>query len=548
METSIGHRGPSANLNLEIKMPAQGLGQRIDEHSRDLIRIAAYVFGADQQIRRGGAADVFGEDWQRDFTLCIPVGDPAFWSKPVVQASLEETLNFVSDDKWHFRFTKSRPEEIASSMFDFDPSESLGRPEAVVLFSGGMDSLCAVIEQIAVAKKRPLLIGHSPAFHLGARQTDLRSALRLRFPEWHFPVVNCAVHRIATDAPETSHRTRSFLYAAFGTAVARALRLDQVHLADNGVVSLNLPINDQLVGARASRSTHPRFITLFNQFASNAFGKPPRLENPLWSRTRAETLSILKQANAESLLEGTNSCARQRGRTGAQPHCGTCSQCIDRRFATLAMGLEEHDHGERYEVDIFRHPLPEGDARTMAASYVRFANEVSELTGNEMFHRFPQLFDCVPKDESQAVIAEALTDMIRRHGTEVMRVMREQTVAAGDDLVRQRLPESSLIVLVAGQTVRSRSPKISQTPHREDAPLPDAYGRWRKRLTPPQRAVVKHLEQARETGEEPTRWSELKATAIGAGGNPTRMQDVFKYDEVWREFVTQPHKGYWQIA
>lgn len=45
-----------------------------------------------------------------------------------------------------------------------------------------------------------------------------------------------------------------FLYAAL--AVGR----DSLRVYENGVVGLNLPLVGQLVGSRASRTTHPRSL------------------------------------------------------------------------------------------------------------------------------------------------------------------------------------------------------------------------------------------------------------------------------------------------
>ena len=39
--------------------------------------------------------------------------------------------------------------------------------------------------------------------------------------------------------------------------------------------------------------------------------------------------------------------------TMLHPHCGQCSQCIDRRFAILAAGQEHEDPAEAYKVDLF---------------------------------------------------------------------------------------------------------------------------------------------------------------------------------------------------
>jgi hypothetical protein len=52
------------------------------------------------------------------------------------------------------------------------------------------------------------------------------------------------------------------LFAALGTGIARALGLSRVVLADQGIVSLNLLVKDQEIGAIAHRSTHPKSLPI----------------------------------------------------------------------------------------------------------------------------------------------------------------------------------------------------------------------------------------------------------------------------------------------
>ena len=308
--------------------------------------------------------------------------------------------------------------------------------------------------EAASSGAKPLLIGHSPAFHIAHRQKDLLDPLRSKLKSWHFPYLSFAVHRRTNEDPKDySQRTRAFLYATIGAVIADKLGLREATIADNGVVSLNLPINDQLLGARASRSTHPRFLRMFTELGAQVFHKPPQLKNPLWSRTRTEVIEVLKGADAQDLVEATRSCSRPRNLARLQPQCGVCSQCIDRRFATLAAGLEEHDPGERYRLDIFRQGLPDGEARTMALSYVRFAQRVSEMQGEDMFLEFPQLADCIEPAQSHASqreTAEALTNMIQRHGRTILRVLKKQIEEHSEKLAGSTLPNDSLLRLVSG--------------------------------------------------------------------------------------------------
>jgi hypothetical protein len=62
---------------------------------------------------------------------------------------------------------------------------------------------------------------------------------------------------------EYTQRSRSFLYAALGATVAAMVGRDRIRFYENGVVSLNLPVSAQAIGARATRTTHPRVLNGF---------------------------------------------------------------------------------------------------------------------------------------------------------------------------------------------------------------------------------------------------------------------------------------------
>jgi hypothetical protein len=440
-------RGARPNLNLHIESPSTKLLGALPPRAVDLVHIASYVYGADQLVSRGGIRDVYGDSWERDFRLCVPVSDPQFWSNKDVRLRLEEALDFLSGDRWEFRFSQAA-DESKQLPLELDPQVTLGEPDGVFLFSGGLDSLCAVVQAVE-ANGRPLLLGHSPAYHIAALQRNLAVTLKSRFKgRWHFPYLSVSVHRTGGGDPrEYTQRTRSFLYASLGAVIADRLRIAEVALTDNGFVSLSLPVNDQLIGSRISRSTHWKFLSHFNELATLALRTAPKVVNPFWSRTRSEELEILKQAGMPDLVEQTNSCAHRRNLTSMRPHCGVCSQCVDRRFATLAAGLEEFDPEEAYETRVFRDALADGDARTTALSYVRFARRLSQLSGDEFYLAFSELYDCVPHDRTQRIVADAIVALLSRHASAVLGVLEDQIARLKKPLARGQLPGTSLLRL-----------------------------------------------------------------------------------------------------
>lgn len=552
---SISHHGTSPDLNISIEAPRAAF-DRIDGRGADLLLIAAYVFASDQQVRRGGAADVYGDDWRRHFTLYIPVNDVDFWRQPSVSGSLQSALSFVSDDRWTFEFERQRAGEPRGQIpLLFDSNQSLGEPDLVSLISGGLDSLCAVVEEVVEQARHPVLVGHSSGLHLGPRQRDLCRRLRRAIPAWSFPYVSGAVHRShAYDAPETTQRTRSFLYSVLGALVANYLGLREVHLADNGIVSLNFPISHQVMGAQATRSTHPRFFRLMNELLREVFPDGPQISNPLWARTRPEVLDVLKRTGTCDLIPATNSCAHQRNRTRTQPYCGVCSQCIDRRYGMIASGLEDYDPVAAYEVDAFTHALPEGVKRTMAYGYYRFASETAEIDDDELAIRYP-LAECIdPFDPRQGEVARELVAMVRRHAYRVVHVTEHMLAAKAGDLARQRLPESSLLALVASQ----RSDPVSRTKAVESDATgndfqhsPDyASVRLRGRaytLTPCAALVVRELHRAAKAGLPDLSWPTLQSSLTSAKCYQRKVSDVFRTIPGWSLLVVSPRRGSYRL-
>jgi len=477
---TVRTQGPKANRKLTVQPPSDALKGTVAARAADLLRIASYVYWADQRVSRGGEADVLGDDWRRLFLVCAPVTDADFWSTPETRRLLNETVGYLTDDVWLFEFGKAHFDEQLS--LATNPRRVRGEPDVVSVFSGGADSLCAAVES-SVHGRRPVLVSHHPTTFFDSRQRALARLLRQRIGGWHFPHTAFLVQGSGEEAREGSQRSRAFLYAAMGSAVADSLGIGEVLLADNGIVSLNLPINDQLLGALASRATHPKFIRSFNRLVNHVLSPELLVTNPLRYRTRAESLDVLKRHGLSDLLQETTSCSRWRGLPKATPHCGTCSQCIDRRFASLAADLEEHDLGERYKTKIFLDALG-GKALTAASSYVRFARTTSVLDEEGLFLEYPQLDDCVLADDPEpGVVARQLALMTKRHADEVLTVLRQQVEYASRGLVLGDLPPTCLVRLaIPAEDEAAKSPPTPKVELSENEELEMEKGGLASRL------------------------------------------------------------------
>jgi len=377
-------------MNLHLEDIESALVGELDGRALDLVRIAAFAYAADQSIRRGGATDWRLEDWRRRIGLAIPVNEPALWSQPAVRAALQACLGFVSDDEWHFAFTPATHEDDRKLWLPEPQPGARAETDVVAAFSGGIDSLAAAVSELAQGR-HVLLVSHESSVVAERRRRELAAALRERFGAGRFARFGVRVHRVDQEATERTRRSRSFLYAALCIAAACKTGATDVLLADNGVVSLNLPIGDHVIGSNATRSTHPRFLRLVNSLTSLVLDQAPIIRNPLWDRTRPDVLSILRDLQAEALVGLTLSCAAPRNRVRARPQCGVCSQCVDRRFAAVAAGFEEHDPADAYELDLFKDALAEGNQRAMVLQYVRFARRIDGCSDEQLIRRVPRV-------------------------------------------------------------------------------------------------------------------------------------------------------------
>ena len=70
------------------------------------------------------------------------------------------------------------------------------------------------------------------------------------------------------EAAEFTQRSRSLMFATLGFVVARMFGLNDLSFYENGVMSINLPIAEHVLGSRASRTTHPRVFTDFSRLFS----------------------------------------------------------------------------------------------------------------------------------------------------------------------------------------------------------------------------------------------------------------------------------------
>lgn len=453
----LATHGPKQNVNVQVENLAKVFMKDLSPRLLDFIEIASYVYAADAATRRDGAwtDDYTTESWGRDFRFVIPVRDAAFWKSPLVKQALVDALNTLSDDFYAFDFRALKSKENKQGYFVFGPDAKwpFDKVPRVLMFSGGLDSLAGALESGSRGEKL-VLVSHRPVTTLDSRQKRLFQKLQdtLTVPMVRIPVW---VNKEKKLGREHTQRTRSFLFAALGTIVAESLDAGGVRFFENGIVSVNLAVSDEVLRARASRTTNPYALLLLEKLCRLVVGRDFVVDNPYALLTKKEVVLKLKELGKEDFVPYTCSCAHTgMFHSSTQWHCGGCSQCIDRRFAVIAAGLESMDPEHDYLTDVFTGPRKENYEQNMAVNYVKHGLDLDQMGENEMVAQFSTQFSRAVRGQPRpSEFAEKLVAMHKRHGETVRVVLQKQLQKHVNRFVdtSNALPESSMLSLVTGR-------------------------------------------------------------------------------------------------
>lgn len=450
-------------LTLDVQKMRTELFANINPRFQDLLNIATYVFATDQRVKRGQKQDqLFDNDWHRHFYFVIPVRELDFWNSDEVKNCLQATIGYLSDDTYEFEFVPMKDKPSFQEFLNInDDGEILKHPDQVIMFSGGLDSLGGAIEEAICQKRRVFLVNHRSAPKLDTRYANLEKLLAEKCERNTLHHVRVTVQKQKKMNQEYTQRSRSFLFISLGATIADIFNLQSVRFYENGVVSLNLPVCAQVVSGRATRTTHPKVIAGFKKLLMLVSGHDFQVENPFLWKTKTDVVRDIIKADCAGLIQHSVSCAHTwQMKTTVHSHCGTCSQCIDRRFAIIAAGAENYDPLEPYAVDIFTQGR-ENDVhvikdRMMFATYIGRANRVLKTpTFWDFFGTYPAVRRILNdlSDSHQSASLERAFDLYKRHAVDIQnaidallsrhsRAIRERTLPA--DAFLRMVYESAL--------------------------------------------------------------------------------------------------------
>lgn len=465
------------NINLKYQNIGMRLAQDIPSIGWDMLEVATYVYCADQAVSRGGKImRGHGRDWYRNFELRIPVRNPEAWQSQAVSKALLDTLNFLTDDAWVFHFTKADRSIPTDPYIDFAEDEPWFPADEVMLFSGGLDSLGGAVEGLISQGKRLLLVSHRPVASISSRQVRLVRALeRMKQSRGKLIHVPVWVNRKGGPRADPSQRARSFLYIMLGAVVALMHKVKRVNFYENGIVTMNLSGLEQIVGARATRSTHPQVLHGFTRLISEVTGQNIQVDNPFIWKTKSDVVKLICDLGQSKLIVDTKTCTHTRGEAKPQTHCGVCSQCVERRIATLHNDVGEDDPEELYKTRLFTDPLPNKEAKVMAESHLRHNREVEQMDETEFWtqnEKLSSMLGFLPGNTSEK--ARKVYELHHRNAKQVAEVVKTQIERHSDNIRQGTVEPGSLLAMITAKSTK----KTPLTPHFWPFPTPQGAG-WK---------------------------------------------------------------------
>jgi hypothetical protein len=467
--------GESTNVKLRIDNISRAMLVNVPDLLIDLLEIASYVYCADQRVGRGSEELAnYGENWRRSLRFRIPVRRIEVWQSEEVGNCLRRTLGFLSDDSYAFDFRKAKAPARAHSPYFENLIETATENDEVALFSGGVDSFAGAVNDIVTLGKSVTLVGHSSSSKVRQVQDDLVGELKQRGYARKLSYIPVWVSNENVTAREYTQRARSFLFACLGIVVARLSGKNSFTFYENGVVSINPPLAGDVLGGRATRTTHPRVLRGLEELFSLILESRIEIRTPLQWMTKGEVTGLIRKAGVADMLAQTVSCTRTREWESSRKHCGFCSQCIDRRFGVLAAGMEEFDRAANYKCDLFLGDRSHDDKLRMALSYVTLFRKIRGMKRDGFLMEMPELasalghFPGLSAEEASG----RLYDLFQRHANSIDMVIEAAVSKHSAAVVRGDIPPGSLLA-----TCLSRRVVVVEPPSNYDAEMKAAIDR-----------------------------------------------------------------------
>ena len=372
----------------------------------DLLVLAIHVQVADTRVSRETDSQ---DSWSREIRLVVPVSDPEKWKS--ASNILTRMLNFLTGDYWKVSF-RSRPDDF--SVLVPEGSELLtGIPyDSLSLFSGGLDSLIGTVDLLE-SGGNPLLISHANEGAVSDAQEKCFQILKAHYVKNVFDRLRVWTNLStiqSDDQNEKSTRGRSFLFFAIGIFTGSGFNKQfTLRVPENGLIALNIPLDQLRLGSHSTRTTHPFYIARWNELL-HILQLEGNIENPYWNKTKGEMVSdCANQSLLTSLIPLSLSCSsptKFKWKKIKAQHCGYCLPCLIRR-AAIKKGFRDKTDTTKYTLDnLLERPLDPMKAEgKQIRSFQVAVKRLNENPDNAKFiiHKSGSLSD-VPAEKIQELV------------------------------------------------------------------------------------------------------------------------------------------------
>jgi 7-cyano-7-deazaguanine synthase in queuosine biosynthesis len=390
----------------------------------DVFLIGCCVYGIDILLPRKEHSI---NGWSRDIEVTFPVESPEIFENG--KEELKFLLSFLTGDNWSISFVKR---EIAL-LYSFKSRAKVYNEKyrqgfkRVSLFSGGLDSLIGVIDQLAISKDKIVLVSHYDSVFKGAKsdQDEILKILHHKYNHYHLVQtrVDLSNHDINGNERENepSLRSRSFLFLCQAILVAHSIGDGiEIMIPEIGTISLNHPLTPSRRSSCSTRTAHPSYLIKVAEFASKIGLNHPIVNNYEFS-TKGEMLEDCE--DKETLLATYKlscSCAKRGHKvhwdTRTASHCGVCMPCLYRRVALHKIGIDDEIVGTNL-FDPQKYDLEELPDIPAFLDYMKTSLSVEDIGKNLLVNgtlplaKVNQYADVVYRTRNQ------ITDWIRKKGS-----------------------------------------------------------------------------------------------------------------------------------
>lgn len=381
------HLCPGQNLYSGINYFTDEFGNA-DSLEEDLFNLASGIYATDLAVHRQNR-----EHYIRTIDLNVEVVNLHAFER--IKNLLESALLTVSRDNWNINFVQKKGTAVTS--FTWQNNEG-----AVLLFSGGIDSMCAAAQFVS-EKRNLVLVSHNSHGNvvIDNCQRNVHSALEKYFKQTikHIHIKVYGRKHGSFQFPEereNTQRTRSFLFLTLAALVTRRSGFNKVlYMAENGQFAIHLPLNQARVGPFSTHTADPQFVTDTQEIFRTLLSNPDfAIQNPFLYKTKAEVFEVLPVALKKEVHQSA-SCWKISHVPGNQ-HCGFCIPCISRRIAIEYNGIKVNE----YQHDIFNTDLnslkDDDDKKRNLIDYLEFVSKFKKVTKanqNDLLNEFPELYN-----------------------------------------------------------------------------------------------------------------------------------------------------------